>query len=309
MTTSSVHYRDLTEDDAAAALGLLAGASPAPRRTPGEPTVAGAWRAPGAGIAAVDDGGALAALATLQLTPSIYTGGDWAHLEDCVVRAGDEEGLAPQLLAHVVAEMTRRGFPHMSVGLPPGQEWLVPPARAAGFTDELTYMGRSRLGDVRSAPLPQATVRGACVAGAASADACAADAGALGRLVAAFADEFGHPSAADATTVAAFLDRPDTGCLIAEHEGRAVGFIATSAPFSLHYGGPTVMIDDLVVLPERRRRGIARALVERALEDAAAHRCTVARLWMKPDDAVARGFYESLGFTECGRVLMTPAED
>ena len=69
------------------------------------------------------------------------------------------------------------------------------------------------------------------------------------------------------------------------------------------------MIDDLVVRPELRRRGIARALVETTLSWAVARDCAVARLWMQAGDAAARAFYASLGFADDGCVLMLPAPD
>jgi GNAT superfamily N-acetyltransferase len=292
-------FRDLVAADAAAGVELLAGASPAPRRAPSATAVGAAWSTRGAGFA-VDDGG-LAALATLLLTPSIYTGTDWAHIEDVVARAGAEARLARPLLEHALQELEARDFPQVSVGVPAGQEWLAAEARAMGLSEELRSMSRAVPdgSDVTGSALPAGLTIRAAHDG---------DATALSGLIALFAAEFGHPSAADATTVVDFLRRDGTGCLIAEYGDVAAGFVATSTPFSLRYGGLTLMIDDLVVRPELRRRGIGRALVKRTLAWAAARDCAAARLWMEADDATARAFYTSLGFADDGHVLMPPAE-
>lgn len=293
-------FRDLVAADAAAGVKLLAGASPAPRRVSSATVVGTAWNTHEAGFAADDDG--LAALATLQLTPSIYAGTDWAHIEDVAVRTGSEMRLARPLLEHALRGLEARDYPQVSVGIPAGQEWLAGEARALGLSEELRYMSRAvpdATGAHEDALPASLTIRAAR----------ASDAGALSELIALFAAEFGHPSAADTGTVVDFLRRDGTGCLVAALGDGAAGFVATSTPFSLHYGGLTLMIDDLVVRPELRRRGIARALVERTLVWAAAQDCTAVRLWMQPDDARARAFYASLGFADDGCVLMRPAPD
>ena len=291
-------FRNLAAADGVVAAELLAGASPAPRRAPSAAAVGAAWNTPEAGFVAVDGSG-LAALATVHLGPSIYTGDDWAHIEDFVVRGGDEEPLTGALLRHTLRALTARGFPQASIGMPTGQEWLAGEARAAGLVEELQYMGRDRLDEVSAVVPPGLAVRAAHDG----------DAARLSDLVGVFAREFGYPSAAHPATVTDYLGRHNTGCLIAEYGDEAAGFVATSTPFSLHYGGLSLMIDDLVVLPELRRRGIAAALVERALECASERGCTVARLWMQPEAPAARGFYAALGFTDFGQVLMLPTAD
>ncbi len=306
MTPRPVDFRGLTSGDAAAALALLAGARPAPMVTASAEATAAAWSAPGAGFAAIDQDRGLTALATLHLAPSIYTGADWAHIEDVVVRSTVGAQLTEPLLRHARTELAARGFPQTSVGIPPGQEWLAVAARAAGFVDELLYMSRGALGDLRDR-VPTGW-RSAVPAGLSVRAAHDGDAAALDELVAVFARDFGYPSGADTATVRDFLGRPNTGAMIAELEGEPAGFIATSSAFSLHHGGPTLMLDDLFVRPEARRRGIARALVEGSLESAAARGATTARLWMQGDDEVARRFYASLGFSADGHVLMLPED-
>jgi GNAT superfamily N-acetyltransferase len=56
----------------------------------------------------------------------------------------------------------------------------------------------------------------------------------------------------------------------------------------------TVLLQHVVVLPERRRRGIGRALALARLRDARVHGCGTAVLGPTPE---SRRLYEPLGFT------------
>lgn len=81
--------------------------------------------------------------------------------------------------------------------------------------------------------------------------------------------------------------------LVAEEEGRVVGQIgAKSILDELH-------ITTLAVRPERRRSGIARALLEAVLDEFLEAR--EAYLEVRPSNEGARSFYRSLGFRETGR--------
>jgi len=60
-------------------------------------------------------------------------------------------------------------------------------------------------------------------------------------------------------------------------------------------------INNLAVHRAERGHGVGRALLRRVLADAADAGCTVARLEVRPSNAVARGLYSSEGFVEIGR--------
>jgi ribosomal-protein-alanine N-acetyltransferase len=57
---------------------------------------------------------------------------------------------------------------------------------------------------------------------------------------------------------------------------------------------------NLAVHPDQRRQGIARALLNRALNQAQEQGARVAWLEVRPSNAPARALYESLGFKEVG---------
>ena len=83
--------------------------------------------------------------------------------------------------------------------------------------------------------------------------------------------------------------------LIAEDDGAPIGFALFFHNFSTFLAKPGIYLEDLFVVPEHRRRGIGRALLQRLAKIAVERDC--GRLeWSVLDwnrDAI--GFYERLG--------------
>lgn len=92
-----------------------------------------------------------------------------------------------------------------------------------------------------------------------------------------------------------FGARPFAETLLAEEDGKAVGFALFFHNFSTFLGKPGVYLEDLFVVPDQRGRGIGRTLLERLARIAVERDC--GRLeWAVLDwnrDAIA--FYERLG--------------
>jgi GNAT superfamily N-acetyltransferase len=92
-----------------------------------------------------------------------------------------------------------------------------------------------------------------------------------------------------------FGPRPYAETLLAEEEGKAVGFALFFHNYSTFLGKPGIYLEDLFVVPEQRGSGIGRALLERLAQIAVERDC--GRLeWAVLDwnrDAIA--FYERLG--------------
>jgi GNAT superfamily N-acetyltransferase len=92
------------------------------------------------------------------------------------------------------------------------------------------------------------------------------------------------------------LARPDQRFLVAEADGRTVGWLhAAIAEFV--ETDRFVLIAGLVVGESHRRRGIGRLLMERAEEWATEQSCPVVRLWSSSSRTQAHRFYERLGYT------------
>jgi ribosomal protein S18 acetylase RimI-like enzyme len=65
----------------------------------------------------------------------------------------------------------------------------------------------------------------------------------------------------------------------------------------LFTGTPICYLEELYVVPDRRGEGHGRALMEAAMAIARERGATSIELGTATDDRVARGLYESLGFT------------
>lgn len=88
------------------------------------------------------------------------------------------------------------------------------------------------------------------------------------------------------------------GFVWVEEEGRVVGNISLRRA-----RGGGFLIGNVAVHPDWQGRGIARALMEAALEEISARSGRWAGLEVRADNPVARRFYERLGFREVGRTL------
>jgi GNAT superfamily N-acetyltransferase len=92
-----------------------------------------------------------------------------------------------------------------------------------------------------------------------------------------------------------FGERPYAEVLLAEDVGQAVGFALFFHNFSTFLGRPGIYLEDLVVVPEQRGRGIGRTLLVH-LARLAVERGSGRLEWAVLDwnrDAI--GFYERLG--------------
>jgi ribosomal protein S18 acetylase RimI-like enzyme len=128
--------------------------------------------------------------------------------------------------------------------------------------------------------------------------ATAADAPAFGRLLHAFNVEFDEPTP-DAGTVAAWA-----APLLASGEVTVLfagdgpdGFAQLRFRPSLYTGALDAHLEELYVIPERRGRGLGRALLEGAMELARERGAAHIDLGTSEDDVAARALYESAGFT------------
>lgn len=129
--------------------------------------------------------------------------------------------------------------------------------------------------------------------------ATAADAATILRFIRALAEYEREPDAVhtDEPTLRAQLQATPAPfeCLIAELDGRDVGFALYFHNYSTWRGRQGIWLEDLFVLPEHRGRGVGKALLTRVAAIAQERGC--ARLewavldWNQP----ALDFYRSLG--------------
>jgi GNAT superfamily N-acetyltransferase len=127
----------------------------------------------------------------------------------------------------------------------------------------------------------------------------------LGMLLA----ELGHAGAGDTATVHWVLSHPEIEVHVAaDGSDRPLGLLSLSHRPQLRLSGRIATIDELVVLPNARRQGVGRALVQRALERARV--LSVKRVDLQlpslPTEATYR-FCEAMGFRDAERGVVTRA--
>jgi GNAT superfamily N-acetyltransferase len=129
--------------------------------------------------------------------------------------------------------------------------------------------------------------------------ATVADVGTIHRFSVALATYEDEPDAVTVTeeTLArdGFGSDPKFGAVIAERDGRPVGFALYTFNYSTWTGARGIFIEDIWVEPEARRGGVARALMAALARECAANGFKRIDLHVL-DWNRARGFYERLGF-------------
>lgn len=108
------------------------------------------------------------------------------------------------------------------------------------------------------------------------------------------------PLGADAARrlVPALAAHPGAHALLAWAELRPIGVATCFLGFSTFAARPLLNVHDLAVVPDFRRRGVARALLTSAEALARANGCVKLTLEVLEDNAVARELYHSFGFRD-----------
>jgi ribosomal protein S18 acetylase RimI-like enzyme len=84
--------------------------------------------------------------------------------------------------------------------------------------------------------------------------------------------------------------------LVAMEGARAVGACLANRIASVEHGGAVLFIEELFVAPDVRRRGVARALLDRLLADGRASGVRAVELQVDTGHEPARALYRGLGF-------------
>jgi ribosomal protein S18 acetylase RimI-like enzyme len=92
------------------------------------------------------------------------------------------------------------------------------------------------------------------------------------------------------------LSKDESVLFLARHEGRAVGFVHLYPVFSSVNLTRQWILNDLYVVPDARKLGVARALMERAQALGEATQANCLTLETAADNVPAQQLYESLGW-------------
>ncbi|EYF05676.1 GNAT family N-acetyltransferase [Chondromyces apiculatus] len=94
-------------------------------------------------------------------------------------------------------------------------------------------------------------------------------------------------------------DDPHNALLVADLEGRIVGaFHLTIIQYVAYMGGRVAMIENVIVEPELRSRGVGEVMMRWAIDEARRRGCFRVQLTTNKVRKRAHQFYERLGFTK-----------
>lgn len=141
------------------------------------------------------------------------------------------------------------------------------------------------------------------------------DIAALLSLIQALADYEHLPGpdadARDRLTRDAMAEPPGFRVLLAETEGRVIGYAVYMLTYSTFLARPTLYVEDIFVLPKERRNGAGRALMQELAREAARRDCGRMEWHALDWNTPAQDFYRSLGagqLDEWRLVRLTGAE-
>jgi GNAT superfamily N-acetyltransferase len=119
---------------------------------------------------------------------------------------------------------------------------------------------------------------------------------ALLRLLFTIEADFNFNEAKQRQGLAMLLDN-DRGCiLVAEEAGQVIGMCTGQLVISTAEGGPSVLVEDMVVAPAHRGQGTGRALMKAMAGWALEQGATRLQLLADKNNPPALAFYEHLGW-------------
>jgi GNAT superfamily N-acetyltransferase len=134
------------------------------------------------------------------------------------------------------------------------------------------------------------------------------DAGAVAGLAGELAQSFPFSRTTFDASYAALLDAGDACLLLAVDHDDTVGYVLGFRHLTFYANGPTASVEEILVRPEHRGRGIGRALMVAFERWAAGHDCAVVSLATRR----ATPFYLALGYEESAtylrKILKDPAK-
>ena len=113
------------------------------------------------------------------------------------------------------------------------------------------------------------------------------------------------PDRIDRGLDAAFRPGSPAWLLLAERDGKPVGVLLANQIVSAEKGGETLWIEELYVIPEARRTGVARAILSYVVEQARQRALRALDLEVVRSQAAAFALYRAAGFREVARDRLT----
>lgn len=118
------------------------------------------------------------------------------------------------------------------------------------------------------------------------------------RMLFAIEEDFEIDSARQDRGLRLMLNSDFAKVLVADVGGRVVGMVTGQVVVSTAEGGPSVLVEDMVVVPEWRGRGTGRALLDGLRDWAGQQGATRMQLLADANNQSALGYYHHLGWQE-----------
>ena len=90
--------------------------------------------------------------------------------------------------------------------------------------------------------------------------------------------------------------------IVAEEEGKIIGFVSLTYNFSTFNAAYEATVDDIYVIPAARGKGIGKAMLERATEDAQDKAACRISILVRIEDTEARHLFEKMNFVKFERL-------
>ena len=100
------------------------------------------------------------------------------------------------------------------------------------------------------------------------------------------------------------LDRRNAAVLVAESRNRVIGMCTGQIVISTAEGGPSVLVEDMVVLPNQRGRGVGRSLMQAMITWAGERNCTRLQLLADRNNRPALEFYRQLNWQQTDMICL-----
>lgn len=117
---------------------------------------------------------------------------------------------------------------------------------------------------------------------------------------------FGFAAEASGRMVRHLLSNPSVGAVfLAREQGRPVGYLVLTHCYSLEFGGPFVLLDEIFVVPGAQGAGLGKRLIDVASDYCREKGIGYLRLEVQKSHARAIAVYQTYGFRTENRFLMS----
>ena len=119
-------------------------------------------------------------------------------------------------------------------------------------------------------------------------------------------ERFGFDAVSSGRLLRHLLANPNVGSVFLARDGeRALGYLVLTHCYSLEFGGPFVLLDEIFLMPEAQGRGLGKRLLDTAADYCRAKGFGYLRLEVQKKNTRAIDVYRTYGFRTEDRFLLS----